>query len=86
MDVTHNGQRGNLRAKTLAGALGAGVVLTMGALTVSLANQQANATPPAIGNASVTTVQTTPPPAPATPVAVPTVIAKKFIGKDWNGS
>jgi len=30
-------------------------------------------------------VLATPPSAPATPVAVPTVLANKFVGKDWTG-
>ncbi|HUO36936.1 MAG TPA: hypothetical protein VMU34_03415 [Mycobacterium sp.] len=85
MNVTQHAHRGHLRAKMLAGTLGAGVLLTMGALTVALGDDQAQATPATIGSASVTTVKSTPPTAPATPIAVPSVIAKKFIGKDWDG-
>ncbi|HME49443.1 hypothetical protein [Mycobacterium sp.] len=73
------------RTKMYAATFGAGVVLTMGALTVAAGNTEAHATSPTSNGASVTSVQATPPSAPATPVAVPTVLAKKFAGKDWNG-
>jgi hypothetical protein len=72
----------NVRAKLAAAALGAGVVVTMGALTVALSNNEAHATSPAT-NVGVTTVQTTPPPTPVVKIAAPTVTAKPWPGKDW---
>ena len=75
----------NLRAKVVAATLGAGVVVTMGALTVSLGNNQASASPPSTDVAGPTTVQTTPPPTPVVKFAAPVVIAKKWPGKDWPG-
>lgn len=73
------------RTKMFAATFGAGVVLTMGALTVAAANTEAHATSPTINGAGVTSVQTTAPASPAVPVAAPKVIAKKFAGKDWQG-
>jgi hypothetical protein len=73
------------RYKMFAATFGAGVVLTMGALTVALGNTEAHATLPTTNNAGVTSVQTTPPRAPEVPVAAPKVIAKKFAGKGWPG-
>jgi hypothetical protein len=71
--------------KMFAAIFGAGVVLTMGALTTAVGNTEAHATSPTDSSTSVTTIQTTAPPAPAIPIAAPKVIAKKFLGKDWNG-
>lgn len=75
----------NLRAKVVAATLGAGVVVTMGALTVALSDNQASASPPSTDVAGSTTVQTTPGPTPAVKFAAPVVIAKKWPGKDWPG-
>ena len=72
----------NVRAKLAAATLGAGVVVTMGALTVALGNNEAHATSPAT-NVGVTSVQTTPPPTPVVKIAVPTVTAKPWHGKGW---
>jgi hypothetical protein len=71
--------------KLITATLGAAVVLTMGALTAALGNSEAHAAPATNSGATVTTVQSTPPSAPAIPVAVPSVKAQKFVGKDWNG-
>jgi hypothetical protein len=71
--------------KMLAATLGAGVVLTMGALTIAVSNTEAHATSPTDGSVSATTAATSAPSAPAVPIAVPKVTAKKFAGKDWNG-
>jgi hypothetical protein len=73
------------RIKMFAAAFGAGVVLTMGALTTAVSNTEAHATSPTDSSTRVTTVQTTAPSAPVIPIAAPRVIAKKFAGKDWNG-
>ena len=75
----------SIRLKMLAATLSGAGVLTMGTLTVALGNTQAHATPPTSGGATPTTVQTTAPSAPTIPVAIPTVKAQKFVGKDWNG-
>jgi hypothetical protein len=83
--ITVNAHGMSMRAKVIAATFGAGVLLTMGALTVTLGNTQAHATSPTIGGASSTSQQTTPPPAPPIPVASPTVTAKAFAGKDWPG-
>ena len=71
----------NVRAKLVAATLGAGVVVTMGALTVALSNE-AHATSPAT-NVGATTVQPTPPPTPIVKIAAPTVTAKPWHGKGW---
>jgi hypothetical protein len=76
----------NVRAKAAAATLGAGVVVTLGALTVALGNKEASASPPSTDGASPTTVQTTPPPTPVVKFAAPAVIAKAWQGKGWPGA
>jgi len=71
-----------VRAKLVAATLGAGVVVTMGALTVELSGNEAHAASPAT-NVGATSVQTTPPPTPIVKIAVPTVTAKPWHGKGW---
>ena len=73
--------------KTITATFGAAVVLTMGALTVALGDIQAHATSStsSTSGAATVTVPTTAPSAPTIPVAVPSVKAPKFVGKDWNG-
>ncbi len=71
------------RTKMFAATFGAGVVLTMGALTVALGNTEAHATSPSTNSTAPTVVQTTAPAVPVVPIAVPSVKAKKFVGKDW---
>jgi hypothetical protein len=75
----------NVRAKVLAATLGAGVVVTMGALTVALGDQEASASPPATNGGADSTVQSTPLPTPVVKLASPAVTAKKWHGKDWQG-
>jgi hypothetical protein len=75
-----------MRAKVVAVTLGAGVVVTMGALTVASGNNEASASPPSTDGATSTTVQTTPPPTPVVKFAAPAVIAKRWQGKGWPGA
>jgi hypothetical protein len=74
----------NVRAKVLAATLGAGVVVTMGALTMALSDKEASASPP-VTNGGDTTVQRTPLPTPVIKIAAPALTAKKWHGKDWQG-
>ncbi|MCW2651540.1 MAG: hypothetical protein JWR32_2516 [Mycobacterium sp.] len=83
--ITPTPQGMNVRARMLAATLGAGVIVTMGALTVALGDTEAHATPPTTSGAGSTTIQTTAPPAPVIPIAAPSVTAKKFAGKGWPG-
>ena len=76
----------NVRARIVAAALAAGVLLTMGTLTVALGNDEASASPPTTNTAGETAVQTTPPPTPVVKLAAPAVTAKKWPGKDWPGA
>jgi len=69
------------RAKLLAAAIGAGVIIAMGALTVAFGGTQARALPffPLAG-AGDTSTQTTAPTTLATPAATPPVKATPYIG------
>ena len=75
----------NARAKMVAATLGAGVVVTMGALTAALSDNSASASPPSTDVAASTTVATTPGPTPVVKFATPVVTAKKWPGKGWPG-
>ncbi|MDT5346566.1 MAG: hypothetical protein QOE52_5750 [Mycobacterium sp.] len=61
------------RSKVTAAAVGAGVVITMGALTVAISSTEAHATSPNIGGAGNTSTQTTPPSTPRMSMARPSI-------------
>jgi hypothetical protein len=63
------------RFKVTAAAVGAGVVITMGALTVAVSSSEARATPPNIGGAGDTSTQTAPPSTPRMSMARPSITA-----------
>ena len=73
------------RVKVVAAAIGAGVVVTMGALTVALSGTQAHAGTAKIGGAGNTITETTPPSTPPVKMAVPALKAHKWHGGDWPG-
>jgi hypothetical protein len=66
------------RLKAAGAAMGAAVVLGMGALSVTVTDSAAIATGPIIAGQTVT--QTTPPREPETPLARPAVTALRFGG------
>ena len=66
------------RLKAAGAAMGAAVVLGMGALSVTATDSAAIATGPIIAGQTVT--QTTPPREPETPFARPTMTAPRFGG------
>ena len=69
----------SMRVKVLGAAVGGGVVVAMGALSVALGGTEAHATSgPAIGGAGDTITQTTAATTLATPVASPTVKAPPY--------
>ncbi len=75
------------RTKVVAAAIAAGVVVTMGALTVALSGTEAHAVtaPLGVGGGGDTSTQATPPPVPPTADAKPPVKAKKWQGNGWPG-
>jgi hypothetical protein len=72
------------RAKVMTAAIGAAVVVAMGALTVTLSGTEAHAVTAHLKGPG-SSIQTTPPPVPQTPNAMPPVKAKKWTGKGWPG-
>jgi len=72
------------RVKVAAAAIGAGVLMAIGALTVALSDTEAHAFTAHL-NTGGSTTQSTPPSAPPTPNATPPVKAKKWQGNGWQG-
>jgi len=77
-------QEMRVRIKVVAAAIGAGVIVTMGALTMALSGNEANGSTAALGGAGNTSTQGTPPPTLATPVAVPTQTAHRWAPGIWQ--
>ena len=73
------------RVKLVAAAVAAGVVATMGALTVALSGTEAHAVPAAITGADDTSTQAPPPPKPQITKAAPALKAPKWHGNGWPG-
>ena len=66
------------RAKVVAAAIAAGVVVTMGAMTVALSGTQAHAVTEKIGGAGNTRTETTPPSTRPVTMPVPALKAHKW--------
>lgn len=74
------------KIKVVAAAIGAGVFVAMGGLTVALSGTEARAaTGPQAGGAGDTSTQGPPPSTAPVARAAPTVMAPKWHGNGWPG-